>query len=63
MNKATLRIWRCRWDGQGPQEGQRVSSSVGYTREGAEERKWLLKAAGWQNVEVYESKVGSDEPV
>lgn len=58
-----LRFWRCRWDGQNEQKGQRVTSAVAYTEKGAHERARLLRTAGWQNVEVYESNVGSDEEI
>lgn len=61
--KTKLRYWRCRWDGQGDQEGQRVNSAVAYSEAGAHDRARLLELAGWKNVEVYESKVGSEEEV
>lgn len=61
--KATMRDWRCRWDGKGSQEGERVVSAVAYTEKGAHERARLLRTAGWKNVEVYESKIGSYDEV
>jgi len=63
MSKTDMRNFKVRWDGTDGQEGQRVTSVVSYSREGALGRAELLRAAEKKNVEVFEVKPGTDEEI
>jgi hypothetical protein len=63
MGKVKLEFWRVRWDGVEHQKGQTVVSAVGYTKAGADTRAEILTQSGYTNVEVFESKPGSDEEI
>lgn len=60
MKKTKLEMWRVRWTGMGHKT---IVSAVGYSKEGAEDRAEVLRAKGWENVEVYQSKVDSEDPI
>lgn len=59
--KAQMRNFRVRWDSLDGKE--RVVSVVSYSRKCAEDRAAQLREQGYENVEVYESKIGSYEEV
>jgi hypothetical protein len=63
MSKTDMRNFKVRWDGIDEREGQRVTSVVSYSEEGALSRAELLRAAGRTGVEVFEVKPGTDEEI
>lgn len=60
MGKVTMECWRVRWTGKGD---EKMISAAAYPKNLADIRADELRARGYRDVEVYQSKPGSEEGI